>query len=44
MCQRTGAPIKAITFEECSLIGASGADSISGTGATRETSAPIAGA
>lgn len=39
----TGAPIKAITFEERNLIGASGADSVSGTGATLETSAPIKG-
>lgn len=39
-----GAPIKLITFEGGSLTGPSGADSVSGSGATLLTSAPLKGA
>jgi unsaturated chondroitin disaccharide hydrolase len=36
-----GAPIKAITFESNSLTGPNGADSVAGSGASLETSAPL---
>lgn len=40
----SGAPIKALTFEGGSLVGPSGAESVSGLGATLDTTTPLKGA